>query len=104
MRQLSALPLLLLIACTSANVGAPVSSPAQRAEGAPCNPGLALVNASLWVQNAAEYQAAAQATFNNARRAVEAGLAQGGDLPPAIIVDADETVIDNTQFEARMVH
>ena len=88
----------LLAGCATTQPGAPQSA------AAPCNSGLALVNASLWVQSAAEYDAAALGVFNAARRAVETGLAESGGRPAAIIVDADETVIDNTQFEARMVH
>ena len=105
MRNFAFLPLFLLVSCATADVGAPQSSAAPSAsQKAPCNSGLALVNASLWVQSAAEYDAAAFGVFNAARRAVEAGLAENSSRPAAIIVDADETVIDNTQFEARMVH
>ncbi len=69
----------------------------------PCNPGLALVNAAAWVATAAEYRASALQTYNAARRALDAALATPGDLPPAIILDLDETAIDNIPFEARMV-
>ena len=93
---------MFLFGCAS---GAPAPSQPAAASSttAPCNPGLAIVNSSLWVQSAAEYDAAALSVFNNARRAVEAALEQSPE-PAAIIVDADETVLDNTQFEARMVH
>ena len=67
-----------------------------------CHPGLAILNSSLWVQSAAEYDAAAIGAFNAARRAVETGLASGS-LPAAVIVDADETVLENMAFEARMI-
>ncbi|HEX6178088.1 MAG TPA: HAD family acid phosphatase, partial [Thermoanaerobaculia bacterium] len=92
--------LVFLAACVS---GGPAAPPAPVASTTPCNPGVAIVNSSLWVQSAAEYDAAALSVFNNARRAVEAALAQSPE-PAAVIVDADETVLDNTQFEARMVH
>ena len=102
MRQLAALALLLLAACTSTLT--PIAQPAQPVvTTAPCNPGLSLVNASLWFQSAAEYDANALQTFNNARRAVDAALATTGDRPPAVILDLDETVLDNSAFEGRMV-
>ncbi|HEX2122020.1 MAG TPA: HAD family acid phosphatase [Thermoanaerobaculia bacterium] len=87
------------------------TSPASAA--APCNPGLAIVNATLWMQSAAEYQAAAIGTYAAARRALDAALADPAwhveegtsdpSQPPAVILDADETVIDNTAFEVRVI-
>lgn len=80
------------------------SACASRAIPPPCNPGLALVNAAAWMQSAAEYRASAMQTYAVARKALDAGLAaEGGGAPPAIILDLDETSIDNTAFEARMV-
>lgn len=82
---------------------------------APCDPGLALVNAVLWVQSAAEYRAAAMSVFANARRALdvtyENPLAFGAleetandpTQPPAIVLDLDETVLDNGVFETRAI-
>jgi acid phosphatase len=70
----------------------------------PCNPGLALVNAALWLQSAAEYRASATQTYTVARQALDAALATPSDQPSAIILDLDETSIDNSRFEARMVH
>jgi acid phosphatase len=94
---------LLIVVLLAGCATAPAPPPVATASQPPCNPGVAIVNSSLWVQSAAEYDAAALSAFNNARRAVEAALAQSPE-PAAIIVDADETVLDNTQFEARMVH
>lgn len=71
--------------------------------------------ATLWVQTAGEYRASALQAWRAARHSLDRALAdpawtaaleQHGDyasLPPAIIVDADETVIDNSPFEARLV-
>ena len=92
MRKLAILPLFLFFACASA------------APQADCHPGLAIVNASLWNQSAAEYDAIAIGAYNGARRAVEAALSQNDARPIAVILDADETTLDNTEFEARMVH
>ncbi|HEX8169736.1 MAG TPA: 5'-nucleotidase, lipoprotein e(P4) family [Thermoanaerobaculia bacterium] len=72
----------------------------------PCVPGNALLNAALWVQHAAEYDAAALQTYAAARRALDAALAQKSARdakPPAIVLDLDETALDNTAFEARAI-
>lgn len=74
-----------------------------------------LLLATLWVQTAAEYRAAAIQTFGAAERALDANLAareltasveQTGSfepLPPAVVVDIDETMLDNSPFEARLI-
>ncbi|MCP9292737.1 5'-nucleotidase, lipoprotein e(P4) family [Gracilimonas sediminicola] len=73
--------------------------------------------ATLWVQNAAEYDAIAMQTYATAMRTLPlpledsfwtASLNQEEDdnfmsLPPAIIMDVDETVLDNSPFQARMI-
>lgn len=96
-------------ACATAPAPAPATTPA----AAPCNPGHALLNAAVWVQTSAEYRAAAFGTWANARRALDAALADPSwhveegtsdpSQPPAIILDADETVLDNSKFEARVI-
>lgn len=101
MKKLAIVPLLLFVACATATSTPAPPSPAAQTD---CNPGLAIVNASLWNQSAAEYDAAALSAWNGARRAIEAGLAQSDARPAAVILDADETTLDNTEFEARMVH
>ncbi|MEL7449541.1 MAG: HAD family acid phosphatase [Pseudomonadota bacterium] len=72
------------------------------------------VLATLWLKSA-EYQANARVVWSAAKPALDAALAnkswtaateQTGkyeDLPPAVIVDVDETVLDNTPFQARMI-
>jgi acid phosphatase len=76
------------------------------------------LNAVLWVQTAAEYQAAARQAYRAAEETLEhalrdpnwtAALEQSRDLtgdyakmPPAVIVDLDETVIDNSVFQAQL--
>ena len=69
----------------------------------PCNPGLALVNATLYAQTAAEYQAAARQTYANARLALDAALAEPSPRPPAIILDLDETVLDNSRYAVQSI-
>jgi len=73
------------------------------------------LNAVLWMQTAVEYTASTTQTYRLARKALlhglrdshwTAALEQNGDfekLPPAVILDLDETVLDNSVFEARTV-
>jgi acid phosphatase len=72
------------------------------------------LNAVSWVQTAAEYRASAIQTY----RAAEASLLRAihdknwtaaleqrrpvPDLPPAVILDLDETVFDNSAYQARL--
>ena len=74
-----------------------------------------MLNATLWRQSSAEYRAIAQQTYRLARvnldQALEdprwtAALEQTGNaasLPPAVIADLDETVLDNTDYEVRII-
>ncbi len=112
MRRLA--PLFLLLAACAATTTTPTTTPATTA-AALCNPAHSILNATLYVQSSAEYRAAAMQTFAAARRALDEALADPARVgateetnddpsqPPAIIVDADETVIDNTAFEARVI-
>jgi 5'-nucleotidase (lipoprotein e(P4) family) len=75
------------------------------------------LNAVLWMQRSAEYDANCLQVFGQARRQIGIALldknwtgcleqvGQKGlsKLPPAIITDIDETVLDNSAFNARMV-
>jgi 5'-nucleotidase (lipoprotein e(P4) family) len=76
------------------------------------------VNAVVWMQTAVEYAATTRTVYAAAALQLNAALAdprwdalppseRGGQrvegLPPAIIVDADETVIDNSPYQARLV-
>ncbi len=74
-----------------------------------------LLNATLWVTNSVEFKANALAVYQLARIRLDEALAdknwtaateQTGnyqDLPPAVILDADETVIDNGAYEAWLI-
>jgi len=69
-----------------------------------CNPGLALVNAAAWLESSAEYRASALQTYASARKALdEALLDTKASKPPAVILDLDETAIQNAPFEARVI-
>lgn len=107
---------LLFICAACATAPAPVATTETPQPAPPqCTPGNALINASLWEQSSAEFRAISLQTFGNARRALDAQLADTSRVgaleeknedpsqPPAIVTDLDETVIDNTAFEARMV-
>lgn len=68
-----------------------------------CNPAIPLVNPTLYMQSAAEYRAAATQTYDAARRALDVALTEPSALPPAVILDLDETALDNSRFAARMI-
>ena len=91
-----------------------LAAPAVRAEEAvPQND---LLNATLWMQQSVEYKATTVSLFALARLRLDEALAdktwtavpdlQKGDvtnLPPAIVLDADETVLDNSPYEAGLI-
>ncbi len=65
-----------------------------------------LTGATLWFQTSGEARALLHQTFRLARMVLDNDLKvkrKKGDLPPAIVVDVDETVLDNSPFEARVV-
>lgn len=70
---------------------------------------------TLWVQTAAEYEGLTEQAFGMAGDRLAAALADPtwtaaveqvgtayADLPPAIIADVDETILDNSPLEARL--
>jgi len=63
--------------------------------------------AVLWTQSSAEYRALALQAFNLARLRVDQDLGQHRSrrrsARPAIIVDVDETVMDNSRFQAELI-
>ncbi len=71
--------------------------------------------ATLWVRNSSEFRAAGEVIYRAARDALAMGLAdpawtaepsQAGDLsalPPAVVMDIDETVLDNSEPQAEMM-
>jgi acid phosphatase len=75
-----------------------------------------LLAATLWVQTAEEYRGLARQSYRLAAQRLEAALADprisaligdqtgaGSNLPPAVILDIDDTVLDNSPFEARLI-
>ncbi len=73
------------------------------------------LNAVLWMQGSAEYKAAALSAYAAARAALDRALADPAwtaaleqtdgyrDKPPAIVLDLDETVFDNSAYMAWLV-
>lgn len=73
------------------------------------------LNAVLWFQDAAEYQAALIGTYANASRALKVALLSANfsaaleqptpqpGLRPAVVVDIDETILDNSPYQARLI-
>ncbi len=74
-----------------------------------------VLNATLWMQRSVEYKANTIAIYALAKIRLDEALAdkswtaateQTGkyqDLPPAVILDADETIIDNSAYEAGLI-
>jgi acid phosphatase len=103
--------LTFLASCAS---HAPVTTTPTRAQSSTARPHENL-NAVLWMQTALEYEATALQAYRLAAMQLDAALAdpswtaaieQKGDaskLPPAVIVDIDETVLDNSYYQARMI-
>ncbi|MEX6506728.1 5'-nucleotidase, lipoprotein e(P4) family [Jiella sp. M17.18] len=117
MRRLSTMA---AFAATSGLVLCLVAGPASAQQAASGEPAMAaasgpndLLNATLWMQRAVEYKANCLAIYALGRVRLDAALADktasaldqsdAGDKPPAIILDLDETVIDNSAYEAGLV-
>jgi len=63
-----------------------------------------LVMATVWMQSSAEFRALSYQAFNLATMNLDAFLhSYTGSKPVAVIVDADETVIDNSAYEAFLI-
>lgn len=100
----------LRIAAAAALVS--LAAPSRAEEAAPHD----LLNAVLWMQRSVEYRANSEGAFALARLRLDEALAdrawtaapaeQTGayaDLPPAVILDLDETVLDNSAYQAWLV-
>ncbi|MFN0170097.1 MAG: 5'-nucleotidase, lipoprotein e(P4) family [Bryobacteraceae bacterium] len=73
------------------------------------------LHAALWAQTAREYRGAALQAYRVAREQLDRALADSNwtaaveqtgqyrELPPALIVDIDETILDNSPSQARMI-
>ena len=95
-----------------AKTAAPAPAPAPQAASGP--PQHDLLDAVLWMQRSVEYKATTIAVYALARIRLDQALADpnwtalvpkeqsGGyqSLPPAVILDVDETVLDNSGYQA----
>ena len=64
------------------------------------------INSVLWHQTAAEYKALCYQTYNLAKIQFDKKLQQHAfpyEKPPAIVMDLDETVVDNSFFNAQLI-
>jgi acid phosphatase len=99
---------LLLFAC---------AAPQPQLQPAAASSSHANLNSVLWTQTAVEYRMSAEQAFRLAASQIPTALAdaswsavpeqaeQSGYqvLPPAVIMDVDETLLDNSPFQARMI-
>jgi len=88
-----------------------ISAPTLAGDHVPQND---LLNAELWIQTAIEYRANCLTVYALAKVRLGEAVAdrnwtaydQSGsyqNLPPAVIIDLDETAIDNSAYEAALV-
>lgn len=64
------------------------------------------INAVLWHQTAAEYKALCYQTYNLAEMQLKKKLQNHAfpyEKPPAVVMDLDETVVDNSFFNAQLI-
>jgi 5'-nucleotidase (lipoprotein e(P4) family) len=90
--------------------GAHSAPPTAGAPAAPLmKPGHELLQSTLWMQSSVEYRAAAKGTYVAATRMLDLALADPSwsamphiphapDAPPAVILDIDETCVDNVIY------
>ncbi len=85
--------------------------------GGPAPPAAARtgLDATLWVETAVEYRALARQAYATAARSLARALADSSwsgaleqgegyeGLPPAVILDVDETVLDNSPYQGRLL-
>ncbi len=113
MRRIAvALAITAALACQTSSPQPTVTIPAPAPASRHTNENL---NSLLWMQTGAEYRASALQAYRAARRQLDVALAdrrwtaaleQSSDpssLPPAVVLDLDETVIDNSAFAARQL-
>jgi len=117
--SLLALAALGLSACKRVDAPAADAAPVAVAPASPSMDSSANdnLNAVLWVQRSEEYKAAAEQTYRAAADRLDAALKEahwdalvpeerGNEakgLKPAVVLDLDETVLDNSPYQARLV-
>ncbi len=119
---LAACTALALSACKRTEAPAPAATPvaatAPQAPAASANPAHDNLNAVAWVQTSVEYRAISEQTYRAAADHLDAALKEkhwdalvseergnaATGLKPAVVMDVDETVLDNSPYQARLVH
>lgn len=100
MRTSSFLPLLLLVALASACKTRP-EPPTVMQPTTPARPMEYLVQATLWQQHASEYRALCYQTYQLAQlKAAYTLQVSRFAKPPCVVLDIDETVLDNSPYGA----
>ena len=120
--------LLVLAACTARALSArkrteapvPPAAPAAATEPAPVAATVAAndnLNAVAWVQTSVEYRAISEQTYRAAAEQLDRALKEkhwdalvpdergnaATGLKPAVVLDVDETVLDNSPYQARLI-
>lgn len=122
--------LLVLVVCTTLALSAckraetPATAPAATNASTPATQAQARgpgphdnLNAVAWVQSSVEYRAISMQTFRAAADHLDVALKENnwdalvpeerdnaiGGLKPAVIMDVDETVLDNSPYQARLI-
>jgi len=109
--------LVVAVACAAAGCRSAAPPAARAGGGAPAPASERTyeeLRALLWFQTAEEHRQIRIATFRAAERALAAALAdptwsavgqgpEAASLPPAVITDVDETLLDNSDFEGGML-
>ena len=98
--------LLVAAALCVSFIGAPLAqAPAEAASFSQEDLNDELMMAVGWMQNSAEYRELCYQAYNVALLQVKQAVAnhKQGDKPLAIVLDADETVLDNSAFEAGLI-
>lgn len=109
---------LALAGCKPTSFTAPLAGSAapKAASAKPAGPNDNL-NAVLWMQDSAEYGAVCETIYRAATAQLDAAIADknrdalvpeergnpAAGLPPAVVMDVDETVLDNSPYQARLV-
>jgi 5'-nucleotidase (lipoprotein e(P4) family) len=93
-------PVLLIIsACASKKVTTTKTTTTVNANTSITNDGK--VWASIWQQRAAEYKALCFQAYNIAKQRVDEGVKRTSTKPLAIVTDIDETLLDNSPYDAK---
>ena len=117
---LAACTALALSACKRTEAPVPPAAPAAATEPAPVAATVAAndnLNAVAWVQTSVEYRAISEQTYRAAAEQLDRALKEkhwdalvpdergnaATGLKPAVVLDVDETVLDNSPYQARLI-